>query len=230
MPSRHTGRTPKLADKELREKLLQAIRDGHTRAHASALVGIDPTTFSIWCRRGKTLKSGIYHQFNIDVKKAEAEAIEKKLGTIRKAANDGNWTAAAWWLERRHPSDYGSHKTEIRVMIRELKSLVGELRAYSPAGEEVDSGVQPSGEDEHRGPKAILARTPDATGESVGNEGDSPRPVASRTPPVEAATERDPLLSGGGQELRDGDSANGSSDQLAGIPILDILPDDPASE
>jgi len=41
------------------------------------------------------------------VKKAEADAIVRHVANIAKAAQDGQWQASAWWLERRYPAEYG---------------------------------------------------------------------------------------------------------------------------
>jgi hypothetical protein len=41
------------------------------------------------------------------VKDAEGEGVKTCLAIIRKAALDGQWTAAAWLLERRYPDMYG---------------------------------------------------------------------------------------------------------------------------
>lgn len=44
------------------------------------------------------------------LKKARAEAIVRNVTYIQKAASDGSWQAAAWWLERAVPETY-SKKT-----------------------------------------------------------------------------------------------------------------------
>lgn len=40
------------------------------------------------------------------LRKARAEAIARNVGLIQKAAANGEWKAAAWWLERSHPTQY----------------------------------------------------------------------------------------------------------------------------
>ncbi len=37
------------------------------------------------------------------------------LAKIQKAAADGNWQAAAWWLERRYPADWGRRVVQSNV-------------------------------------------------------------------------------------------------------------------
>ncbi|HOQ51860.1 MAG TPA: hypothetical protein PK233_08525, partial [Candidatus Atribacteria bacterium] len=60
-----------------------------------------------WLREGEAAKSGLKRQFWQAIKKAEKEAIIKNVGIIQKAAEEGNWQAAAWWLERKYFQDWG---------------------------------------------------------------------------------------------------------------------------
>ena len=41
------------------------------------------------------------------MKKAEKEAIARNVALIQRAAQEGNWQAAAWWLERKYFEDWG---------------------------------------------------------------------------------------------------------------------------
>jgi hypothetical protein len=69
------------------------------------LAGIDETTFSRWMAAGEKGKQP-FADFAKAVKKAEEEAVRKHVAVITKAA-EKNWQAAAWWLERRYPADFG---------------------------------------------------------------------------------------------------------------------------
>ena len=57
--------------------------------------------------RGEEDESGDFLEFVEAVKKAEAEAEVESVALIRRSAQDGQWQAAAWFLERRKPSDWG---------------------------------------------------------------------------------------------------------------------------
>ena len=61
----------------------------------------------LWLSRGETEKTGIYFEFAQSVKKASSVAKIAMLSVITNAARDGNWQAAAWYLERTDPDNYG---------------------------------------------------------------------------------------------------------------------------
>ncbi len=89
----------------------------------------------------------LYAFFAAD-KKARSEARMSRLTIIEIAGQSGKWQAAAWWLERRYPDEYGQrlrqdiHVTTVEeahkvlqdeLAERELK--LAELEAQSEAGE-----------------------------------------------------------------------------------------------
>ncbi len=92
---------------ETTEKLCEAIRLGSTYELACNFAGISYDVFNLWRNLGRDAKSGKYFEFFNIIKKAEGDATNKWLGHIEDAAQDGNWQAAAWKLERRYPDSYG---------------------------------------------------------------------------------------------------------------------------
>lgn len=90
--ARPTKRSP-----EREQAILNALRLGNTRRNAAAYAEVSHETFYRWL--GDVT-------FRDAVEKAEADAEARFLGQIAKAAADGTWTAAAWWLERRRHEDY----------------------------------------------------------------------------------------------------------------------------
>jgi len=101
-----TGRPTKLTE-EVTTTITNAIAVGATFKHAAQAAGIDRLTFQRWMRLGKAAQSGEYRNFYNAVKKAETAGVLLLLQRIQYAAKDGQWQAAAWILERRHPADYG---------------------------------------------------------------------------------------------------------------------------
>lgn len=78
--------------------ILNALRLGNTRTAAAAIAEIHYDTLADWAGRDP--------EFLRAIERAESEAETRFLGQIAKAAADGTWTAAAWWLERRRPEAY----------------------------------------------------------------------------------------------------------------------------
>ena len=83
------------------EKLLHGLRMGMTRRAAAGYAGFSKTTLY------RMLEGDTDGTFGTALENAEAEAEATYSAIIaREAALPKNWTAAAWWLERRHPQDY----------------------------------------------------------------------------------------------------------------------------
>lgn len=119
--------------------ILKAVADGLPNETAARLAGIAERTLYHWLRRGRAGEEPFF-QFFHELKKQQAQAVSDAVGVIRAAAKRGQWKAAAWWLERRHPDLYGSD----RKRVRELERLVSEItrqRADRPA-----RGRPPEGE------------------------------------------------------------------------------------
>lgn len=92
--ARPTKYTPELA-----QQALEVLKAGNTRKAAAEYISIDQDTFTAWCKR--------YSDFSDAVKKAESDAEVRNVAIISQAAKK-NWTAAAWWLERRRNKDWGN--------------------------------------------------------------------------------------------------------------------------
>lgn len=105
-------RTPEVDD-----RIRQALELGAPHCHAAAYGGISYDTFKRWIDR--------YEDFADLVKKAESRAVVGWLAKIERAANDGNWTAAAWKLERRYPQEFGRQIIEHQIKrVREVAEQV----------------------------------------------------------------------------------------------------------
>lgn len=90
---RPTKRTP------ARQELIEdALRAGNTRTAAAQYAGISYDVFKRWHDDSADFRGAI--------ERAESEAEIRNVALIQKAASNGTWTAAAWWLERRRPEAY----------------------------------------------------------------------------------------------------------------------------
>jgi hypothetical protein len=122
------GRPTELTE-DIIDTVVMALRSGAYIETAMNFVGVDRARFYDWNKkameelkeRDEALDQGldrpekmeIYVQFHNAVKKAMAEAELLMLKIITDAANKGNWMAAAWRLERKHPDRYGINSLRI---------------------------------------------------------------------------------------------------------------------
>lgn len=121
-PAKKTAGRPTALLEEVKEQtLLDYIRIGTPIRKAVTASGIAEKTFYNWMARGMAERERlslvpdakenptevIFLQFLQRVEQARAEAITKKVAVIAKAGNDGDWRAAAWYLERQVPEDFG---------------------------------------------------------------------------------------------------------------------------
>ena len=82
-----------MADKKADTKLLSALRAGASIEAACKAANIDPDKLKKRLTEDKEL--------GCRFAKAVTEAEITYLETLQQAAADGDWRAAAWWLERR---------------------------------------------------------------------------------------------------------------------------------
>ena len=113
---------PTKYNEQTHKVICDAIRAGNTRRDSSQYAGISEDTLALW------LKSK--PDFSADVAKSEAAVILRNVALIQKAASEGTWQAAAWWLERRRKADYstrvettGADGSPIRVVVEYVKDV-----------------------------------------------------------------------------------------------------------
>lgn len=113
------GRPSKLTP-EIQEEIVKVVKSGNYIETACAFVGINKSTLYDWMKRGareierldnnakaKPKKSEVpYVEFSNAIKSAMAQSEIRDVAIIGKAAAT-NWQAAAWRLERKHPSRWG---------------------------------------------------------------------------------------------------------------------------
>ena len=86
--------------------IVTAVEQGVPYRHACAIAGISEDTFANW-RKAKS-------DFSEAIKSAEGRAVAGRLARIRKA-EDTSWQAAAWWLERKYPHEFGRTVQENQI-------------------------------------------------------------------------------------------------------------------
>jgi hypothetical protein len=99
------GRPSKLCP-EVQDRIVMALRLGHFQKAAAAYGGISERTLIDWLARGAAEEKGPYADLYNQVQSAKQEAEMRALGAIQKAAQHGNWRAAAWLLQHLNPSRF----------------------------------------------------------------------------------------------------------------------------
>lgn len=111
MAKRREGRPTSLTP-ETQKKIISCILTGAYIETAACFAGISKNTLYDWLKRGARDSSGPYREFSDAVEKAMADSELTDLVTINNATKKGQWQAAAWRLERKHPARWG-RRTEI---------------------------------------------------------------------------------------------------------------------
>ena len=92
---------------ELQDNICKLIEEGNYPAQAAELEGIAESTFYSWMKKGREAKyKSKFMEFVEAIKKAESKAEQFHINVIKNAASK-NWTASAWYLERKHPDRWG---------------------------------------------------------------------------------------------------------------------------
>ena len=114
-PAKHAGGRPTKLTPEMLERVDKALRAGLYRKDAARWAGISPATFCNWLLRGEAQRKGKFREFLDAVVNAEQQTKNLMVGSVLVAAKK-DWKAAAWWLERKFPHDWG--KTDAHVEAR----------------------------------------------------------------------------------------------------------------
>jgi hypothetical protein len=107
---------PVVLDAAKRAQVVSLVRAGCTKRRAAAYVGVDESTI----RRAEKADPTFAQQ----LVQAEIQLELELVGKVRAEA-DNTWRAAAWYLERRNPAEYG--KGAARVAEVEQKSTREQL-------------------------------------------------------------------------------------------------------
>lgn len=102
--------------KKRHEVIIKAILAGNTRTNAFRLTGLHPDSVFDWLGMARKeiaageIKHPEYVKLLEEIEFAEACFENDQVGIVKAAADAGTWQAAAWWLERRKPQDYGKNR------------------------------------------------------------------------------------------------------------------------
>lgn len=110
------------------EKAIQEIEDDITKKIEQGSITEEQAEDIYEISMEQLQETNIYCQFYHAIKKAEAIAEDRDVMLITAAAMNGNWQAAAFKLERKHPSKWG------RKIETTLKEYPSEIRAIYVEG------------------------------------------------------------------------------------------------
>lgn len=119
------GRNTKLTLKRHQE-ICDRVRNGVAGHVAAVASGVSHQTYYDWVTRGKR-GDAPYVDFLEDIKRAEAEAEERAVKIIVKAALDGTWQASAWFLERKHADRWAKLKEKETTLGEALDKIISEV-------------------------------------------------------------------------------------------------------
>ena len=131
---RKQGRPTALTE-EVQRKVCEAVLLGCTYDIAASYAGISQRSLFQWLASGRDGQGELYENFYAEVKHAEAMNAVRNLASIAQSAKDGNWTAAAWMLERRHGYIKEGNRPTIELTVdiqnAEVTTLIEQVREHA---------------------------------------------------------------------------------------------------
>lgn len=138
--------TPNVDDQRVK-KVVSALSAGHYMERAAKLANVNASTVYIWKAKGQEERQRIesgdkptesgqkYLQILEVIEKAQEQASHRAMVAIQKAAQDGSWQAAAWYLERTDHKHYGRKTTVVG-------HDDGPIQVQTVSAEEVDAKLR----------------------------------------------------------------------------------------
>lgn len=102
----HRGHRPTMLTPDVKKTILSAVAQGNYVTTACQLAGISKSTYYHWKGRAEE-NSEEHKEFFEQIAKAEAYAEADRLKHIKTAAENGQWQASAWYLERKYSDRWG---------------------------------------------------------------------------------------------------------------------------
>lgn len=132
-----TGRKPKLTP-ELLERAVKLKKGGANNRDICAAVGIHESTFYAWVNEPK---GQAQREFSEAIKKAEADYKNALLAIIARDAQERDWKAAAWLLERKYPEEY-SRRDRVQADVTTKGETTVRMEYFFSYDEETDGEAE----------------------------------------------------------------------------------------
>lgn len=129
--------------------IISYLRLGSWKNQAAEAAGVSVDSMDNWIARGQRQDAEEpYATFAADVRTAQAEDAVLAMGVVTKAAEGGDWRAAAWKLERKYPLQYGPARLQKGVKEAPPPTAADEFERRSLADNEYyqDHGYWPEDE------------------------------------------------------------------------------------
>ena len=98
-------------------------------------LGIHESTLYAWL---KDEKNPLARELSEELEKARAKRKAFMIQTITKAAREGTWQAAAWWLERCYPKEFAKpdryHDQGVDEAVKAVRELTETIKAQAERG------------------------------------------------------------------------------------------------
>ncbi len=118
---RQPGPDPLLTE-QVRAEIVRNLESGTTLEVAAQAAGVTRRTLRNWLAAGEQAETTVEHGERLSARQqsyldlheaaraARARAQVRALATVQKAALDGSWQAAAWFLERVYPDEFSAKR------------------------------------------------------------------------------------------------------------------------
>ena len=130
MPGNHSKLTP-----EFIEDAARLAEGGLKNVDICKALGIHQSTLYAWL---KNEENPLSRELYEELEKARAKRKAFMIETITKAARDGTWQAAAWWLERCYPEEFAKpdryHDQGVDEAVKAVRELTETIRAQAERG------------------------------------------------------------------------------------------------
>lgn len=126
---------------EVQARIIEAVQAGNYMETSAQYANIGLSTFYRWMAEGEGVRAPKrQREFREAVLQARAQAEVRNVTLIQRAANDGSWQAASWFLERSFQNKWGrTGKVEltgangdpmkVEVSVDQLNNKIEELLA-----------------------------------------------------------------------------------------------------
>jgi transposase len=125
-----TGRKTKLT-RDVLKRAVELKEGGANNVDICAAIGIHESTFYAWVNDPKT---DLQREFSDAIKRAEADYKNALLAIVMRDAQEKDWKAAAWLLERKYPSEY-ARTDRVQAEVKQETNASVRVEHYFDYGE-----------------------------------------------------------------------------------------------